>query len=180
MRGLTRYNHRGCDLPATPSPQGGRPGSLSVRLSVRPTWQCRTAEQPEARAQCRHESELAGRGGALVRGVGPRPGLPRQELRPSRSLRDLKPLVTRTRIESGSFHHECRRSPATPSRRPGPGHGGGGGPHAAIIISCVHLWNSHEMVAAQLHERPLKPEESQQTEKASRLWWHSWMATCLK
>ena len=37
-------------------------------------------------------------------------------------------------------------------------------------MCCMHLWNSHEMVAAQLHERPLKPEESQQTEKASRLW----------
>ena len=27
---------------------------------------------------------------------------------------------------------------------------------AANIMSCMHLWNSHELVAAQLHERPKK------------------------
>ena len=37
-------------------------------------------------------------------------------------------------------------------------------------MSCMHLWNSHDLVAAQLHGLPKKTEESQQTEKASRLW----------
>ena len=44
----------------------------------------------------------------------------------------------------------------------------------------MHLWNSHELVAAQLHELPKKPEESQQTDQASRLWWHTGKRIAIK